>query len=356
MVIVLAALGVVSGCGKEEPKAPPPRPPVDVTVMTVAERDTPVSFEFVGQTQSSREVEIRARVEGFLDKRLYVEGDLVRSGRPLFQIDTKPFNATLQSSKGQVAQQQAALDTAVANLNRVRPLAAENAVSKKDLDDAIGAEQRARAAVFAAEGQLQTAQLNLGYTTVYSPLTGLTSFAKLQEGSYLSASNNLLTTVSQLDPIWVNFSVSENETLRYRDEAEKGYLRLPKGNAFDVQVVLADGTPSFRIRAASASPIRRTRRTLARSSYGRCSRIRKRNCVPANSSASWFWAQCARTAFSSRSARCSRARSRISSGWSPRTARPSNDRSCPVPGTATTGSSPRDFGPAIRSSSTAASA
>jgi len=242
VVIVLAALGVVSGCGKEEPKAPPPRPPVDVTVMTVAERDTPVSFEFVGQTQSSREVEIRARVEGFLDKRLYVEGDLVRSGQPLFQIDTKPFNATLQSSKGQVAQQQAALDTAVANLNRVRPLAAENAVSKKDLDDAIGAEQRARAAVFAAEGQLQTAQLNLGYTTVYSPLTGLSSFAKLQEGSYLSASNNLLTTVSQLDPIWVNFSVSENETLRYRDEAEKGYLRLPKDNAFDVQVVLADGT------------------------------------------------------------------------------------------------------------------
>ena len=97
---LLAALGVVSGCVKEEPKAPPPRPPVDVTVMTVAERDTPVSFEFVGQTQSSREVEIRARVEGFLDKRLYVEGDLVRSGQPLFQIDTKPFNATLQSSKG----------------------------------------------------------------------------------------------------------------------------------------------------------------------------------------------------------------------------------------------------------------
>lgn len=241
-IIVLVALGGVAACGKQEPKAPPAAAPVDVTVMTVAERDIPVSFEFVGQTQSSREVEIRARVEGFLDKRLYVEGDLVRAGQPLFQIDTKPFNATLQSSKGQVAQQQAALDTAVANLNRVRPLAAENAVSKKDLDDAIGAEQRARAAVFAAEGQLQTAQLNLGYTTVYSPLTGLSSFAKLQEGSYLSPSNNLLTTVAQLDPIWVNFSVSENETLRYRDEAEKGYLRLPKDNAFDVQVVLADGT------------------------------------------------------------------------------------------------------------------
>ena len=242
VVAVAAAFSVTAGCAKQEPKAPAAAAPVDVTVMTVTARDTPVSFEFVGQTQSSREVEIRARVEGFLDKRLYIEGDLVRAGQPLFQIDTKPFNATLQSAKGQVAQQKAALDTAVANLNRIRPLAAENAVSKKDLDDAIGTEQRARAAVFAAEGQLQTAQLNLGYTTVYSPLTGLSSFAKLQEGSYLSPSNNLLTTVAQLDPIWVNFSISENETLRYRDQAEKGLLRMPKDNNFDVQVVLADGT------------------------------------------------------------------------------------------------------------------
>ena len=242
MIAALAAAWLAAGCGKEAPKGPPQRPPVDVTVMTVTAQDTPVDFEFVGQTQSSREVEIRARVEGFLDKRLYTEGDLVRTGQPLFQIDTKPFNATLQSAKGQVEQQQAALSTAVANLNRIRPLAEQNAVSKKDLDDAIGAEQRARAAVFAAQGQLQTAQLNLGYTTVFSPLTGLSSFAKLQEGSYLSASNNLLTTISQLDPIWVNFSISENETNRYRDEVARKILRLPDDSRFSVEVVLADGT------------------------------------------------------------------------------------------------------------------
>ena len=232
----------LAGCGKEEAKAPPQRPPLDVTAVTVTARDTPVTFEFVGQTQSSREVEIRARVDGFLEKRLYVEGDLVRAGQPLFQIDRKPFAAALQTAKGQLAEQQASLDVAVANLARVKPLAEQNAVSKKDLDDAVGNEQKARAAVLQAQGQVQTAELNLGYTLISSPLTGLSSFAKLQEGTYLSASNNLLTYVAQLDPIWVNFSISENETLRYRDEAARNLLRLPKDNNFEIEVVLADGT------------------------------------------------------------------------------------------------------------------
>jgi membrane fusion protein, multidrug efflux system len=238
----LLAFTLLPGCGKEEAKAPPQRPPVDVTVMTVTARDTPVSFEFVGQTQSSREVEIRARVDGFLEKRLYVEGDLVRAGQPLFQIDRKPLEATLQSAKGELAQQQATLDVSAANLARIKPLAEQNAVSKKDLDDAIGSVQKARAAVIAAQGQVQTAELNLGYTRISSPLTGLSSYAKLQEGSYLSPSNSLLTYVAQLDPIWVNFSISENEFLRYRDEVQKEQLRLPKDNAFDIEVVLADGS------------------------------------------------------------------------------------------------------------------
>jgi membrane fusion protein (multidrug efflux system) len=242
IVTACSVLAFAAGCGKEEAKAPPQRPPVDVTVVALTARDTPVTFAFVGQTQSSREVEIRARIDGFLEKRLYVEGDLVRAGQPLFQVDRKPFAASLQTAKGQLAEQQASLDVAVANLARVRPLAQENAVSKKDLDDAVGNEQKARAAVLQAQGQVQTAELSLGYTTISSPLTGLSSFAKLQEGTYLSASNNLLTYVAQLDPIWVNFSISENETLRYRDEAARNLLRLPKDNNFEIEVVLADGT------------------------------------------------------------------------------------------------------------------
>jgi membrane fusion protein (multidrug efflux system) len=211
--------------------------------MTITARDTPATFEFVAQTQSSREVEIRARVEGFLDRRLYTEGDLVKTGQILFQMDRKPFEAALASAQGQKAQQQARYEVAKATLARVRPLAAQNAVSKMDLDNAVGAEQETRAAVLAAEGAVRTAQLNLSYTTISSPLNGLSSDAKKQEGSYVTpGESGLLTTVSQMDPIYVNFSLSENETLKYRDEIAAGRLKFPPRSDFLVEVVLADGT------------------------------------------------------------------------------------------------------------------
>jgi membrane fusion protein (multidrug efflux system) len=243
--LLFASVALVTGCGKEAPA--PGRPPVDVTTITIAPRDTPVSFEFVGQTQSSREVEIRSRVDGFLDKRLYKEGDLVRENQPMFQMDRKPFEAALQSAKGQLAQQRAALDVAVADLKRVRPLAAQNALSQKDLDTAVGNEQTARAAVLAAEGQVTTAELNLGYTSIRSPLKGLSSSAKVQEGAYVSSANSLLTSVSQMDPIWINFSISENELLRLREEVARGRLQIPKDNNYDVELILADGS-SYPIR------------------------------------------------------------------------------------------------------------
>ena len=147
---------LLAACSK--PAAELPRQAIDVTVMTVAERDTPVDFEFTAQTQSSREVEIRARVDGFLDKRVYTEGQLVHAGQTLFLMDPKPFEAVLQSAKGQLAQQQARLTVAKANLARVVPLVAQNALSQKERDDAIGSEKEAEAAVIAAKGQVQTAR------------------------------------------------------------------------------------------------------------------------------------------------------------------------------------------------------
>lgn len=239
--LLAGSLGLLAGCG-EEP-ASSARPPTEVTVMTVTTQDTPVTFEFVAQTQSSREVEIRARVEGFLDRRLYAEGELVKAGQVLFEMDRKPFEAALQSARGQLAQQQARWDVAKANLARVRPLAAQNAVSQKDLDDAVGAERQARAAVLAAQGEVRAAELDLGYTTIASPLTGLSSFAKKHEGSYLTpGEGGLLTTVAQMDPIYVNFSLSENEMLKYRSEIAAGQLRFPPNSEFEVAVVLADGS------------------------------------------------------------------------------------------------------------------
>src|SRR5579859_8018444 len=155
----LAALALCVACHK----APtlPTVGPIEVTVMQVAQRDTPVDFEFTAQTQSSREVEIRARVDGFLDKRVYTEGQLVHAGQTLFLMDTKPFEAALQTAKGELAQQQARLYVTKANLARVIPLAAQRALSQKDLDDATGNEKEAEAAVIAAQGQVETAQLNL---------------------------------------------------------------------------------------------------------------------------------------------------------------------------------------------------
>lgn len=236
-----AAAVLLGGCSRQE--AQPAPGPLQVTALTVEPRDTPVSFEFVAQTQSSREVQIQARVDGFLDRRLYNEGDMVRAGQPLFQMDRKPFEAALQSAQGQLEQQRARHAVAVANLARVRPLAARNAVSKKELDDAIGFERESQAAVLAAEGQVRQANLNLGYTTIYSPLKGLSSFAKQQEGSYLTVGQQgLLTTVSQIDPIWVNFSVSENQQLSYRDQIAKGQLKFPVNQDFTVEVVMADGS------------------------------------------------------------------------------------------------------------------
>jgi membrane fusion protein (multidrug efflux system) len=241
--LVLTCTAIVLGSSCSKAPAVPPTPAVEVTVMKVEPRDTPVDFEFTAQTQSSREVEIRARVDGFLDKRVYTEGQLVHAGQVLFQMDPKPFEAMLQTAKGQLAQQQARLYVTKANLARVIPLTKQNALSQKDLDDATGNEKEAESAVIAAQGQVQTAELNLSYTTIKSPLTGLSSFARQQDGSYVTATAaGLLTYVYQLDPMWVNFSVSENELLGYRDQIEKKQLIFPADNNFEVSVVLADGT------------------------------------------------------------------------------------------------------------------
>jgi len=241
LMLLLAVLPLFSGCKK--PAVAPPLGIPEVTVMTVTQHDTPVDFIFTAQTQSSHEVEIRARVDGFLDKRTYIEGQIVKAGQPMFLMDRKPFEAALQTAKGELAQQQARLQVARANLARVKPLAAQNALSKKDLDDAIGSEQQAAAAVIAAQGKVETAQLNLGYTTIKSPLTGLSSFARQQDGSYVTAAaTGLLTYVYQLDPMWVNFSISENELLKYRDQATAGLLRFPPNDEFVVTLVLADGS------------------------------------------------------------------------------------------------------------------
>jgi len=226
-------------CGK--PEAPTAAPP-EVRVMAVEPRDTPVTYDFVGNTVSSQQVEVRARVDGFLDQRLYTEGSLVKLGQVMFQMDPKPFEAQLSAAKGALAEQQARLWTAQSNLNRVKPLAKVNAVSKKDLDDATGKVNAAAAAVEMARAEVETAQLNLGYTTIHAPVTGVSSYARIQDGAYVNQLSGPLTYVAQLDPIWVDFSISEDEMLKLREQVKKGLLNFPEDNAFEVDIVLSDGT------------------------------------------------------------------------------------------------------------------
>lgn len=239
--ICVVTLGALVAC-KGDKTAPAAAAALPVGVITVSKADVPVVFEFVGQTQSSQEVEIRARVNGFLEHRVYREGAMVHAGDVLFRMDAKPFKAALDAAQAEYRQQKARLDTADANLNRVKPLAAKNALSQKDLDDATGQQQAAAAAVEQARADVTSAELNLGYTTITSPVDGLSSFAKKQDGSYIDASNSLLTYVAKLDPMWVNFSLSENEFLHFRAQSQSGQLKMPKDGGLEIDIVLADGS------------------------------------------------------------------------------------------------------------------
>jgi len=238
-VLILSA-ALAAGCGKQE--APPAPPPVEVTVLNIEPRDTPIVYEYVAQTQSPQEVNIVARVSGFLEKQAYTEGEIVKKGQLLFQMDQKPFIASVNEAQAGWDKAKAAHDTSLANLNRVKPLAAQNALSKKDLDDAIGSEQASAASLAAAKANLDTANLNLSYTTISSPLNGVSGAAQQKVGAYLSATNSQLTTVSALNPMWVNFSVSENEISAFRDQIAKGLIIPPPGRNFAVEIVLVDGT------------------------------------------------------------------------------------------------------------------
>jgi membrane fusion protein, multidrug efflux system len=243
LFLSVIAIGLLVGCGKKEEASPSQaRPPVEVTVVKVTPRDTSIGFEYVGQTESSRQVQIVARVNGFLERREYIEGSLVKAGQVMFRQDAKPFRAALDVAKGALEQEEARLEVARSNLDRVKPLAAKNALSQKDLDSAIGQEKAAAAAVESAQADVEQARLNLGYTMIFTPVTGLSSYARVNEGSYIQPTNSLLTYVQQVDPIYVNFSVSENDLLKYADEQRNGQLRAPKKDAYEVQIELGDGS------------------------------------------------------------------------------------------------------------------
>jgi membrane fusion protein, multidrug efflux system len=240
IAVCICTVLFLSGCKKEQAVAPT-QPPV-VSVVEVIPKDVPVSIEYVAQTQSSHLVNINARVSGFLDKRVYTEGAIVKEGQILFLMDSKPFQSQLNQAKAALSIQKATLETARSNLARTKPLAEQNALSRKDLDDATGQFESAAASVEQSSAQVETAQQNLSYTTISSPVTGVTSAAQQTDGTYISTNNSLLTTVAVLSPMWVNFSISENELQKFRNQADRGLMRRPKDDSYIVEIILVDGS------------------------------------------------------------------------------------------------------------------
>ncbi len=239
-LVLCAAALLLAGCDKP---APPPPPPAEVTTVTLTPRTVPVTVPFVAQVESSHQVEILARVSGFLDKILYKEGEMVKAGQIMFRIDPKPFQAAVAAARGEVENRQAQLWTAKANLDRVKPLAEQDAASKSDLDNATGEVLSAEAALYSAKANLDKAELDLGYTTIHAPVSGVSGEAFFREGTYLTAgASGRLSYVARIDPIWVTFSLSQNQMMQRQQEIAAGQLIRPDNLNYQIEVELPDGS------------------------------------------------------------------------------------------------------------------
>jgi membrane fusion protein, multidrug efflux system len=240
----LALLSFTAACGPAGPQGGGFHgfPPAEVTTQTLAPRSFPVSFEYVGQTIGSKDVEVRARVTGIVEKRLYQEGSPVKAGQPLFVIDPKPYAAQVAAADADLARAQAQKAQADREAARLKPLAERKAIGQKEADDAASNADLAAAAVKSAQAKLDELKLNWGYTRVVAPIAGLSSRAQVSEGALATQNTTLLTTISQTDPIWVAFTVSENERLRLSQAIASGTLAAPKDNAYEVTIKLSDGS------------------------------------------------------------------------------------------------------------------
>lgn len=224
-------------------KKPPAPPPPTVTEYTIKPETIPVVWDFLGFAESSHLVEIRARVEGYLDTIGYQEGAHVNQGDLMYQLDPKQFQAKVEEAKGEVARQVALLENAKLAVNRLKPLYEQKAASKKDLDNAIANDLATAAALQSAQANLLNAEINLGYTTITTPISGLSDRSKLREGALVNpGANSPLTTVAVVDPIWVYFTVSDTDILNARKQRTNDSIIMPKESAFEVQAVMGDGS------------------------------------------------------------------------------------------------------------------
>ncbi|GAB3681291.1 efflux RND transporter periplasmic adaptor subunit [Salinisphaera aquimarina] len=251
VVCALAVMLALTACGSSsgEQQQPQQPPPIPVDVTTVQPHTVDVYAEYPGRVEGKRTVQVLARVEGILEKRHYTEGQVVKEGQLLYSIDPKPFQATVNQRKAELASANASLNQAQRQYNRVQHLYKVNAVSAAERDQALSDLETSRAAVQQAKANLDSAQIDLGYTKVNAPLTGATSLREIDEGSLVS-NGTQLTTITQLDPVYVLFALPEDDAIargkalsemgsESSDEATReATIILPNGQPFPVKGVV----------------------------------------------------------------------------------------------------------------------
>jgi membrane fusion protein (multidrug efflux system) len=251
LLAVILGASLLSACGRtvdNAQAAPAAMPPPQVNVVTLQPRNIDTVFEYVGQTAGSRETEVRARISGILENRLYEEGSRVKAGTPLFQIDQGAYRTQLASAEATAGVAQAKYNQAQREFKRLAPLAAANAISQKEYDDARSAQETAEATLKQAQATVNEARLNLGYTRVVAPISGVTGIASKANGSLVTPTDSLLTTLVQTDPIYVNFSMPEADFLKLSGDVDSGRLSVPGKRAangslgFEIKLKLADGS------------------------------------------------------------------------------------------------------------------
>ncbi len=236
---LLSVLGL-SGCSDDKKAAAPPPPP-EVMVVDVVQKDIPIYKEWVASMDGMVNATILAQVEGYLIKQNYKEGDYVKKGTLLFEIDPRTFQSDLDVAKANLAKQQAILATAAANLKRILPLAAANAVSQRDKDNSVGASLSAEAQVLAAQAQVRKAELNLSFTKITSPIDGIAGEADAQIGDLVGTAQSLvLTSVSTVNPIKVYVPISEREYLEVVQKSKQERVEKSAERTYDMS--LADGS------------------------------------------------------------------------------------------------------------------